>query len=39
MGGLVGSTPARYGSLPGPNPDICEKYKMVDISKAVANTL
>jgi hypothetical protein len=39
MGGSVGSAPACYGSSQGLNPDISQKYKMVDISKGVANTL
>jgi hypothetical protein len=28
-----------YGSSLGSNPDVSQKYKMVDISKEVANTL
>ncbi len=39
MGGKVVSTPACYSSSLGSNPDICQKYKMGDISKGVANTL
>jgi len=39
MCGLVGSTPACYGSSLESNPDFSQKYKMGDISKGVANTL
>ncbi len=37
--GSVGSAPACDASSLGSNPDIYQKYKMVDISKKVANTL
>jgi hypothetical protein len=41
MGGLVGtvSAPAFYGTSLVSNPDICKKYKTVDISKGVAYTI
>ncbi len=33
--GWVGSAPACYGGSLGPNPDISQKYKIDDISKAL----
>jgi hypothetical protein len=39
MGGYVGGLPACYGSSLGSNPDISQKYRIVDISKEVGNIL
>ncbi len=39
MGGQVVSAPAFYDNSLGSNPDISLKYKLNDISQAVANAL